>query len=249
MLLSVALRLLHCNEMTSLEDLTLAYHTLETAYDQQQQQQEQKQNQKNKKKNQSIPKEDQRIIQRVLKLIQSILSSTTSTPHPSSSSSSSSSPSPSSSNETTIFIPHYQIGEYVWCQVGGWGYWPGKIKEQINEHYVIEFLNNEHEYIPYHQTTNSLRSFLHHFHTFTTVSTCRLDGFEAAVAVALESLVKKKLVSTNVITEILKKSSSERWSSRMKRIHEAIQVELPSFPLSTSSPLTSFLFLLFMPSS
>jgi hypothetical protein len=231
MLLSVALRLLNCNEMTSLQDLTLAYHTLETAHNQQQERK------RKKEKPSQVNKEHQKIIERVLKLIQATLSSSSAVPgRPSTSSApptQSSSSRSSATNEETAetFIPHFQVGEYVWCQVGGWGYWPGKIKERVNEHFVIEFLNNEHEYIPYHQTSTSLRSFLHNFQTYTTVSTCRLDGFEASVAVALESLVKKKSIPTNVIQEILKKSSTERWSSRMKRISDAIQVSDISLPM------------------
>lgn len=218
MLLSIALRLIHCHEMTSDEDIALAYHTLHTAYEQQ---------------SDNLTKDEKKIIQRVIKLIEELPCLTSKESPPLSSSATSNTLSSmsielgSTENSSKTFIPHYHIGEYVWCQVGGWGYWPGKILERSNDTFVIAFLNNEHEFVPFSAAATTMKSLIHSFHTYTTVSTCRLDGFEAATAVALESLVKKKGVSQDVIKEITKKTSTERWSARMKRIGAAIQVSYP----------------------
>ena len=120
--------------------------------------------------------------------------------------------------------PHFALSEYVWCQDGGWGFWPGKVISIDTTFIVIQFYNKECSYITLQEAKRKIRPFFHDFDTLTKASTCRLDGFEEAVNRCLKDLLISRTLPEEVEKEVKGSASSDRWSQRMKNVSVAIQV-------------------------
>jgi hypothetical protein len=121
-------------------------------------------------------------------------------------------------------LPHYCIGDYVWCQEIGWGFWPTKIVS-VDENVVTSvFYNNDRCYIPIKDAATRIRPFLHDFESMIKMSTTRLEGFEDAMNTALSDLSAGLDLPDAVKEEIRSGSTRDRWSLRVTKIGAVIKV-------------------------
>lgn len=123
-------------------------------------------------------------------------------------------------------LPHFGIGDYIWCQEIGWGFWPTKVLS-VDENVITSvFYNNDRCYVPLEEAGTRIRPFLHDFDDMIKMSTTRLDGFEEAMNAALSDLSAGHYLPDAVKDAVRSGNNRDRWSLRVSKIGAVIKVIL-----------------------
>jgi len=200
MLVAVALRLLGCNEISDPQDIFLALDSISHFYG--------KNGGKSTKQTISLLSEVRSTLNRVPSLRNRSARNGSTPQH----------------DKKPM---HFVLNDIVWCQHGGWGFWPGKICSFTDDGFLVEFAKGQRTAVHQNEVSRRVRSFIHDFEELTKVSTVNMEGFEDTVNRALRYLASGPLPAA-VAKDITSGGNSERFALKARRIAAAFQRYLDS---------------------